>query len=180
MLGAVGTSAKPQAARRESFVLIEAGMATEEGQLGVRSDIGVALAAAVGRQLTRRLAVEARLGGAVFGAPEQFVSPAGCFGVVPCIPPSPSSVHMVTFGGNAILSSASPRVAPLLLAGIGIRYITEAPTHGGESRPYAELGAGLATPIGAVSWRVNARIQVAPASGDLPRWTIPITTGVRF
>ncbi len=178
--GIVVLPAQAQSTPHTFYFAMDAGMAAERAQLGVRSDIGVALAATIGRRLAGGLAVEASVGGARFGAAEESISPGGCLGVVPCSPPAPSPVHVITFGGNAIYTASSSHVAPILLAGAGVRYLSEAPEQSSETRPYAEFGAGIAMPIGAASWRISARMQVAPSTRGLPRWTVPIMTGVQF
>ena len=180
LLGGAPAAATAQSPYRKSYVDLDVGIAVEEAQVNVRSALGLAGAAAIGRQLTPRLAVEARLGGQVFLAPEQFTSPGGCLGVVPCVTRTPGPLQVVTLGANAIYSATTQGVAPLLLAGVGVRNIAQAPEHSSETRPFGEIGAGIAVPVGLARWHIDARIQLAPASSDVPRSTIVVTTGVRF
>ena len=70
--GIVALLAQAQSAPHTFYFAMDAGMAAERAQLGVRSDLGVSLAAAVRRHLAQNLAVEARLAGARFRASRLF------------------------------------------------------------------------------------------------------------
>jgi hypothetical protein len=70
--------------------------------------------------------------------------------------------------------------APIAILGAGLRYITGAPAHSPELRPFGEIGAGVAHSLGTVSLSLEARWQVAASSGGLPRWTMPVGINMRF
>jgi hypothetical protein len=155
-------------------------LAVEPPQFNLRSRFGFGLAAGVGRVLSSHEAVELRLGAELFAAPTPFHSPGGCLGFEPCNPPQPSDVRVPTLGADLVFFGDRRGTAPLALAGVGLRYITEAPAHSPELRPFGEIGAGVAHPLGTASLSVEGRWQIAASSGGLPRWTLPVGLNIRF
>jgi hypothetical protein len=169
-----------QTVQRAAYFSVEAGLATEPEQFSVRSPFGFALAAGVGRSLSEHRAIEGRFGVELFGAPTQIISPGGCLGQVPCSLPQPSVVRVFTLAGDLLFSRHLRATGPLVIAGAGLRYITEAPEHSPELRPFAEIGAGVARAFGAARVGIEARYQLAVSGADLPQWTMPIGINVRF
>jgi hypothetical protein len=178
-----GARGRAQTVQPTTHFSVEAGLAAEPPQFSVRSEIGIALAASVGRDLSAHSAVELRLGGELFGAPAQVISPGGCPGQspsLPCLPPQPSSVHVITLAGNLVLSGGRRATGPLLFVGTGLRYITEVPEHPTDVRPFVEMGGGVAHSFGTASVGLEARYQLVASNPDLPRWMMPIGINVRF
>lgn len=169
-----------QSATRDYYVAIEAGMAAQPDQFSVRSQLGAAVAFGAGRYFSTHAAVEARLGADFFAAPTQFISPGGCLGQGPCNPPRASPVHITTLAGDWVFSNRQRGTAPLILAGLGLRRITESPATSPEVRPFAEVGAGIVHSLTRTSIGLEARWQLAPSRADLPRWTLPIGVNIRL
>ncbi|MDB4889813.1 MAG: hypothetical protein JWL61_1668 [Gemmatimonadetes bacterium] len=167
-----------QRAGSGTYVTVSGGVAVERATFAVRSDLGFALAAAAGRQLSAHVAVETRVSAARFSAPAQFISPGGCLGAQPCVPPVPSVVTAITIG-ESVVYRASWLLNPSVNAGAGIRRLSQS-ADGAEVRPYSELGAGLGTGVGTTVVSLEARMQMAPTSRDFARWVVPISVGVRF
>jgi hypothetical protein len=169
-----------QVAPHPNYLSAEAGFAVEPPQFSVRSRLGFGIAADVGRVLSSHDAVEVRLGAEVFGAPTQFIIPGGCLGLGPCNPPQPSQVWVPTLASDLVFFGDRRATTPIAIVGAGLRYITEAPAHSPELRPFGEIGAGVAHPFGAATLSLEARWQVAASSGGLPRWTMPVGINMRF
>jgi hypothetical protein len=161
--------------RVRSFYEVDAGVLDIDPELGVRGETGAAASLALGRTLGKGFGVQADLGLAAVAAPKQWASLLACYPVA-CVPPLPSKVRIASFGGSAEYRFAVLPVAPFLLVGAGFRSLTEAPQRGGDARPYAEYGVGVA--FGRVS--IRARYQGARPGKDLPDWMMPITLGYRF
>jgi hypothetical protein len=173
-LPACGISQQP----RTYDVRLHAGVAAQPGLLGVRSQVGATLAAEVMRRLPHHFSVGPSLSVAGFPKPEQFISPAGCFGAYPCIPPSPSVVRIATFGVVGDYTPPSPDVvAPFFLVGLGMRHLTESPERPDDNRPYAEVGLGATVVRRFV---VRARYQATRPGSQLPKWALPVTFGLAF
>jgi hypothetical protein len=173
---------RAQVDRRGAYFSAQAGLAADPPQFSVRSDRGLALAVGAGRYVSEHFALEGQLGGQLFGAPVQIINPGGCPGQAPtspCILPQPSAVHVATLAGDLVWSGSRGGITPLLIAGDGLRYITEAPEESPQLRPLAEIGAGVGHSFGTASVAVEGRIQVAAWTAGLPRWTAPIGISVR-
>jgi hypothetical protein len=175
LLVAVPLAAHAQA-RSRTFAELGGGVITQASQFNVRSGIGATAALAVGRTLSEQLTLEGRMSGSAFPAPQQFTNPGGCLGRSPCIFPSASSVRVITIGGSGEFHSTPEAITPLVLLGLGTRYVTEAPERGGDTRPYGEVGVGLMFS----HWGLRARYQATTAGSDLPKWMIPVTLDYRF
>jgi hypothetical protein len=174
------TLAVPLAAHAQQqsrwFGQLSGGVITQESQFDVRSGVGATAAFAVGRALSELLTLEGRLSASAFAAPEEFINPGGCLGASPCIFPSASSVRVVTIGGSGEFHSVPTPIMPLVLFGLGGRYVSEAPERGSDTRPYAEVGVGLMLH----QWGIRARYQATTAGSELPKWMIPVTLDYRF
>src|SRR5262245_43386119 len=96
MVGIVPALAVPCFAqqRRSHFYEIGAGVIAQESQFNVRSRFGATAGFAYGGRFAERFAVAAVVSGAMFAAPTQFISPAGCFGAYPCTYPLASTVRV--------------------------------------------------------------------------------------
>jgi hypothetical protein len=169
-----------QTVETTTYYAVAAGLAGEPPQLGVRSNLGLALAAGIGKDLSAHSALEMRLGGEFFGAPAQYISPGGCFGFDPCDLPRSSSVRVFTLSGDAVFSRGFRATGPELLIGAGLRDFTETSGAPSELRPYVEAGVGIVRAFGRASVGLDARYQLAASSSALPRWTTPIEMSVRF
>ncbi|MGH7617067.1 MAG: hypothetical protein ACREPM_07565 [Gemmatimonadaceae bacterium] len=170
-----------QSSPRMTYYSIEAGGAAQQtDEVNLRSTFGVSAALGFGRLVSERVALEARIGGQRFGAPAQTLPP-GCPPFATCEPPPSDDVSVTTLGGDVVaILSDEHALAPVVTGGVGARYITAAPVHGGELRPFAEIGGGFAGPVGGVRVSITARFQRAMTSAGLPRWTMPIGLGVDF
>lgn len=157
---------------------VSAGAVVEEGELSVRSSVGPVIGLTVGREVRDQFAIQAEATRAIFGAPTYSPSPGGCLGTLPC-PQSSSTVRATTIGGGAVFS-ARAALAPFLVLGGGVRHVSEPPYYNGETRPYSEIGGGFLALLGGHQIGVETRVQLATASGTLPRWMVPTTVGIRF
>jgi len=101
-------------------------------------------------------------------------------GQTPCNPPQASVVQIVTLASDAVISAGPRSTGSLLLVGLGVRHLSEPPERSAETRPFVEIGLGLAHAIGTGSIGLEARYQLAASSSDLPRWTIPMAITARF
>lgn len=159
-------------------IQLHAGIAAQAPLLGVRSSVGATVAIEAMRRLPHRFSAGPSLSLAGFPAPERFISPGGCLGAYPCIPPSPSVVRIATLGVVAEYAPpSSDDVAPLFLAGVGMRHLTESPERHNDARPYAEAGVGASVFRRVV---VRVRYQATRPGSKLPKWAVPITLGVAF
>jgi hypothetical protein len=175
LLLAVPLTAHAQEQSR-TFAELGAGVITQESQFNVRSGVGATAAIAVGRALSEQLTLEARLSASAFAAPQEIINPGGCLGRSPCIFPSASNVRVVTIGGSGEFHSAPAPIMPLVLFGLGGRYVSEVPERGSDTRPYGEVGVGLMFH----HWGLRARYQATSAGSELPKWMIPVTLDYRF
>jgi len=160
----------------QTFGELSAGIATEEEQFSVRSGHGLSGGLGIGRQLSDLFSLEARLGYSSFGAPAEIITPGGCLGRSPCVLPRASDVRITTAGLATELSSAGSGPRPVLLLGVGGRYLTESPERGADLRPYVEAGAGVT--VGHCMVRVS--YQATAPGRELPKWLMPLTVGYRF
>jgi hypothetical protein len=177
--GITGISApcfSQQASQRD--VQIHVGAIGGEAQIGVRSPWGATASIEVTQRLAHHLSLGPMLTIAIFPAPNEFISPAGCFGASPCIDPSPSVVRIATLGaiGGYTIESGGD-IAAVLLAGMGMRYLTESPERSNDFRPYAEVGLGI---VVLRRFVVRIRGQKSPPGSELPNWAVPMTVGVVF
>jgi hypothetical protein len=176
-----GARGRAQSVQPTTYFSVGAGVAAEPAQFSVRSEFGLALAASLGRDLSAHSALEVRLGGELFGAPTQFISPGGCLGQTPCDLPQPSAVHVITLAGNLVFSTGRRTTGPLLLlVGTGLRRITETPEHPTDLGPFVEIGGGVARSFGGASIGLEARYQIATSTAGLPRWMMPIGINARL
>jgi hypothetical protein len=174
------TMAHGQAPRSTTFYSVAAGIAAQPSLFGVRSNFGASLGLGVGRNIAAHSSLEARIGGEFFPAGDLRINPGTCLFEVPCQPPRPSEVRVATLAGDYVLSGGTSGIRPTLIVGLGYRYIDESPEAPSESRPFAEVGAGFARSVGGKSISLEGRLQIASASADLPRWTVPVGINVRF
>jgi hypothetical protein len=141
---------------------------------------GPALAVAGGGHVSDHVAIEGRFGLAGFGAPTYTVSPGGCLGQ-PCPPRRPiGELRVYTVAGDAVWVSSRKETGPLLLAGLGIRDVADRLGNANEVRPYAEIGAGIAGPLGSSQVFIDARYQRTPSRAFVPAWMLPIELGFRL
>jgi hypothetical protein len=159
-----------------TFAELGGGAITQESQFNVRSGVGATAAFAVGRALSEQLTLEGRLSASAFAAPQQITNPGGCLGRSPCVFPSASNVRVVTLGASGEYHSTPTPIMPLVLFGLGGRYVSEAPERGSDARPYGEVGVGLMLH----HWGLRARYQATTAGSELPKWMIPVTLDYRF
>lgn len=169
-----------QSAQHSIYASVSAGVAVEPDLFSVRSAWGGSAAVAVGRVLSSYTAIQGRAGAEYFAAPPQVIGPGGCLGRQPCNPPQPGAVTIATLAAEAVISGAPEILGPLLIIGGGLRHVSESPEQTSEIRPFLDLGAGLAFPIGSGSLGLEARYQLAAAHAGLPQWTLPIQVTVRF
>lgn len=94
----------------------------------------------------------------------------------PCIFPTASDVRVVTLGASGEYHSTPMPIMPLVLFGVGGRYVSEDPFRKSDMRPYAEAGVGLMFQ----QWGLRARYQATTVVTDLPNWMIPVTLSYRF
>jgi len=172
--------AHAQAAQHSMYASVSAGAAVEPDLFSVRSAWGGSAAVAFGRILSSHTAIQGRAGAEYFAAPPQFISPGGCLGQQPCNPPQASAVKIATLAADGVISPVPAISGPLLIIGVGLRNVSASPEQASEIRPFVDLGAGLALAIGSGSLGLEARYQLAAASGGLPRWTLPIQVTARF
>jgi hypothetical protein len=178
LLFAVVSTAHAQRVPR-NFAELSAGAATEESEYDVRSTFGLTAGFAVGRLVASQLAAEARVSMSRFPAPQQITPPGFCRAQMPCIYPSVSDVGITTIalGGEYTFAPAADQSArALILAGAGARYVSEHPYRGSDTRPFAELGAGITF----AHWGIRARYQRSTPGPDLPKWVLPLTLDFRF
>jgi hypothetical protein len=170
------------------YVGIDAGPVFATSQPGTRSGTGLGAGVMAGRQLLPQTAAELRLGFDYFGAPPLFISPGGCLGRVPCNPPTPQRVRIVTLTTDALVGGHTDDLAPFVLAGVGARYADSQPdpsyldprANTRELRPFAEIGTGLEIPVGVTRMSLELRYQIAVSDPGLPRWTLPARLAIRF
>ena len=162
-------------------VQLHAGVVAQEGQSNLRSPTGVGASFEVLKRLPHSFAAGPSLSVAGFPQPHPYIPPGyGCFfGGSNCRMPSPSVVRTAMLGvaGTYTLPSSDEDVAPFVLAGFGMRHLTEAPERGNDVRPYGEIG------LGATAYRRfvgRIRYQATSPGSELPKWSMPITVGVTF
>jgi len=159
---------------------VNAGMIGQEGQLGVRGSVGATASAQVTKRLPYHFSVGPSLSLAAFPAPERFLSPGGCLGAQPCILPSPSVVRIATLGIIGAYTVPSPDyydAVPFLLAGAGVRHLTESPERDSDDRPYGEVGLGMTM---ANRFVLRVEYLATPPGSELPKWAVPVTLGIAF
>jgi hypothetical protein len=159
---------------------VSAGAIGQEGQLGVRTSLGATASAEVTKRLPHHFSVGSLLSVAAFPAPEPFVHPVYCVGAQPCKEPSPSVVRIATLGIIGLYTPPTPDSydgAPFLVAGAGMRHLTESPERNSDIRPYGEIGLGL---IMAGRFVFRVEYQATQPGSELPRWAVPVTLGVAF
>ena len=180
MLGANHTSAFAQATPPASYFSVAVGMSIQPAELGVRSNYGVGFSAGIGTGVAARSSVEVRVGGQLFPEGDAYISPGTCWPEVPCDPPNPSEVRVLTVAADYILFEKTRGLGPTLILGVGYRHISEEPEARPESRPFAEVGAGFSWPVGSTNLGLEGRLQLARASANMPNWTFPIGVNIRF
>jgi hypothetical protein len=176
-VSAAAVSKPSFAQQRATHYEVGVGMIAQQRQLGVRSGVGASATFSAGRQLTRGISVRGTAAAAAFGRPDPWGSTAACSSFVPCPPPpSPSRVRVATLGTNAEYVASRTGLEPIVFGGIGIRYLTESPQRGADTRPYMELGCGAAFR----RWTLRVRYEAARPGSDLPKWMMPAALGFRF
>ena len=172
-IGMVAPCAAQGRARR--FYEVNAGVLDIKPELGVRRATGAAASFALGRTLGKGFGARVDLGLAAVAAAKRWASLVACYPIA-CPPPSPSNVRIASLGGSAEYRLAALPVAPFVLVGAGVRFLTESPQRRADARPYAEYGVGVA--FGRLS--IRARYQGARPGKDLPDWILPIALGYRL
>ena len=178
VLGAAPRIAVAQRANADTYTSIAAGIAFQDEKLGVRTHRGGGAVLAFGRQFGS-ISMETRTALAVFGAPEQYVSPGGCLGAASCALPVPRDVRSFSLGVGARAEAAHGAFLPSALLGLGIRRVSGGASDA-ESRPYVETGAGIGVRIRSMVLSVDGSLQVAPTSRDLPGRVALVTARARF
>lgn len=176
----VAVSAKAFSQQPKRYdVQVHAGAVAQDGQFSVRTSFGATASIEVLRRLPHDFSAGPSLSVAGFSAPEQFISPGGCLRASPCNLPSPSAVRIATLGAVGVYTppSGDDDVAPFLLAGVGMRYLTESPERDSDTRPYAEVGLGTTIFRRFV---VRVRYQATQSGSELPSWAMPMTVGIAF
>jgi len=165
-----------------TYIEIGGGVAFQPDTIGahdVRDRTGVAGTLAVGRYASPHLAYEGRLAFEHFGLTQELLPP--CPVGLPDCGIRSHEVKDLTLGVDAQLSTNHAAAAPLLIVGAGVRRIQQLEQVAGpQVAPYAELGGGINVPLGGVALALEGRIQLSSVRDDLPRWTAPITLGLRF
>lgn len=172
----------------DPYMALSAGAAFEQAvtdpnyRRDVYGRLGPAFAFAIGNRVSERLAFEVRAGGAWFPPPTYITNPGGCRLSGSVCPPEigSSDLRAFTLGANAMWVRSRTETSPMVLGGMGVRVVNRATYDEKDIRPYAEIGAGVATPLGKSQLFIDARLQAAPASRFMPHWTLPIELGVRF
>ncbi len=67
-----------------------------------------------------------------------------------------------------------------LLAGLGPQYLFEHPQERGTVQIVAQVGAGIAVPIGSAALELEARYERRLGAGILPTNVVPVTLGLRL
>ena len=178
VVGTIPGIAAAQRANGDTYTSIAAGIAFQDQELGVRTHRGGGAVLAFGRQFGL-ISMESRMGAAVFGAPEQYVSPGGCLGASSCTLPVPRDVRSISLGLGARAEATHGVLLPSALLGLGMRRVSGSAS-GAESRPYVEAGAGIGARIRSMVLSVDGSLQVASTARDVPGRFALVTARARF
>jgi hypothetical protein len=176
--------ALPGAARAQgaggAFVNLSAGAAFKPS--GVVHTSGAALAVAVGRYVSRRVALRLDAGYAQFMASSNWMVTAPCtkFAVL-CMPPAPScDVRMVSAFAGVQLHERADRQGFYAFAGAGPSLLPSEPGGLGVLRFALQAGGGVEVRAGPATLVLEAAYRrFLNATGEL-RQVVPVTLGVRL
>ncbi len=73
-----------------------------------------------------------------------------------------------------------PRGGAYLIAGLGPQFLFEHPAAQGTIQIVAQLGGGIAVPIGSAALELEARYERRLGAGVLPTNVVPVTLGLRL
>jgi len=176
-------SLRAQSPVDHTFLVVSAGGSRDQVHVDeIRYRDGFTVAAAIGRQLRSRIAVQAEIQGLHFPQASAVEVDKPCAPQDVCTFDHNRATVLET-GLTTVVSKASVDVVPTLIGGIGIRslWLDGTRTNGWmDTKPFAQIGVGLAAPTpNGDAWLIEVRYQRAPTAHHV-QWTLPITLGYRF